>query len=266
MPKLYPDYLYHYTTLDSLAMILSGRKIKFSLLSNLNDPLEGKNPDFKQAERLIYSSSWTAVSQDMLPMWNLYSALSGGRIKLPSDMFDIKDTISQTEWLTGTIHSATLRNPPYAKLNGDHNGSSFVKHLSQITGPDEVRYVNQGKVGKIPRLVWHGQTPIGRLRNVELSHVGLTKSKVWEFEQEWRFRLPFNISFSEPFGGFEGDLMEILNFQEGFVLVDLRDDCFEQLEVTLGPKADKGTEIIVGALIEKFAPDAKCERSEIEIR
>ncbi len=60
--------------------------------------------------------------------------------------------------------------------------------------------------------------------------------------------------------------MEILNFQEGFVLVDLRDDCFEQLEVTLGPKADKGTEIIVGALIEKFAPDAKCERSEIEIR
>jgi hypothetical protein len=96
MSEQYPNRLFHYTSLETLALILAAKKLKFTLLSELNDPLEGKTPDFQQAERMIYSSSWTANSSDTLPMWKMYSDLCGVRISLPPDMFD-----------TGRSHSAS---------------------------------------------------------------------------------------------------------------------------------------------------------------
>jgi len=45
-----PRFLYHYTTLESLALILTGQTFLFRRLSDLNDPLEGKNASFVLAE------------------------------------------------------------------------------------------------------------------------------------------------------------------------------------------------------------------------
>jgi len=37
-----PDYLYHYTSIESLAMILSTKKIRFNSLVHVDDLVEGK--------------------------------------------------------------------------------------------------------------------------------------------------------------------------------------------------------------------------------
>lgn len=262
MHGTYPDFLYHYTSLETLALILEGRKIKFSLLSTLNDPLEGKNKDFQKAESLIYSSSWTANPDDTIPMWNLYSGMTGVRIKLPSEMFSTKSPIATVRWLgSRCVPSANLSAPPSAQLETLKNVQSNNILLETVLGPERVRYVDRDKVDDIEPVLFSTSNGDDGLQILNLSHVGLQKSDDWEFEQEWRFRLPFR-ALSSP----NAALLSALSFKAPFVLVNLKPQIFDQMEVTLGPKSDHSAAIILQSVLDKFAPKARWKRSAINIR
>ena len=40
-----PKQIYHYTQINSLALILANKTIRFSALNSVNDPTEGKSAD-----------------------------------------------------------------------------------------------------------------------------------------------------------------------------------------------------------------------------
>ncbi|WP_424831163.1 hypothetical protein [Ruegeria sp.] len=212
MPERYPNMLFHYTSLETLALILATKKLKFTLLSELNDPLEGKTSDFQHAERMIYSSSWTANASDTLPMWKMYSDLRGVRICLPSEMFDTQAPIESGNWPPATINYAELKNPPRPKMNCLWNGEQLVGELKQIMGPDKVEYVDAERVGDIPKVLTKANSSEGEKYFATLSHVGLNKAVDWEFEAEWRFRLPFSIAFSTIQGLSAKDAFSLMTF------------------------------------------------------
>ena len=43
-----PNYLYHYTSLEVLILILKEGKIRFKRLDKVNDPTEGNIPEFPE--------------------------------------------------------------------------------------------------------------------------------------------------------------------------------------------------------------------------
>lgn len=45
MEQKYPEYLYHYTSIDNLALILKNKTIRFNSLINVDDPDEIKTID-----------------------------------------------------------------------------------------------------------------------------------------------------------------------------------------------------------------------------
>ena len=45
--------------------------------------------------------------------------------------------------------------------------------------------------------------------------------------------------------------------------MSLKDDAFNKLEITLSPSATEAQKLIVQALIDKYAPDAKLEESAL---
>ncbi len=261
-----PEFLYHYTTLESLALILINRTFRFSRLSDLNDPLEGKNDSFEHAEKLVYSSSWTASQDDTLPMWKMYAGLDGVRIKLPSDLFASQGEPSHGLWppLEAALNGMKLNNPVTITLGGRY--SHEMKHLS---GPDAIEYVPRDNVADIPDVFF--MRPINSMEGkredptLVLAHVGLTKSQDWAFENEWRFRIPYFMDMSIINGGPEYILKMPLPVETA-VFLPFDPGKLDALEVLTGPKFTDGQMILLEALINTHAPKAKIIKSGILIR
>lgn len=84
------DYLYHYTSIESLALILKNHTIRFTSLDQMDDKQEKMSYDLKNGGQFCYISSWTSDSNESIPMWNMYSSIcAGARIKLPKNPFHI---------------------------------------------------------------------------------------------------------------------------------------------------------------------------------
>lgn len=77
------EYLYHYTDIEALALILKNRTIRFNSLNKMDDLQEQETGDIKNIGQFCYVSSWTEDDIESIPMWNIYSSLNAGvRIKL----------------------------------------------------------------------------------------------------------------------------------------------------------------------------------------
>lgn len=78
--------LFHYTTIDTLALILDSKSIKFSRLDQLDDKMESEPfSDFNPLQ-YIFSASFTDDEQESIPMWKMYANMETGiRIEFDSD-------------------------------------------------------------------------------------------------------------------------------------------------------------------------------------
>ena len=84
------DYLYHYTSVESLALILRNKSFRLSPLSTLDDLQEERVKDQQRFGDYIFVSSWTEDEEESIPMWNMYSNMSSGiRIKMKKNPFKI---------------------------------------------------------------------------------------------------------------------------------------------------------------------------------
>ena len=82
------EFLYHYTTLDKLALILRNRTIRLNPLDKMDDLQENMTSDVKNFGRIFFASSWTEEATESIPMWKMYASMeSGVRIGLPKNPF-----------------------------------------------------------------------------------------------------------------------------------------------------------------------------------
>ena len=81
--------VYHYTTIESLAMIMSPRSIKFNRLDKVDDMEECVEPSNIRLWQYIFVSCWTENPEESIPLWRMYSGNSHGvRIGMDIDMFE----------------------------------------------------------------------------------------------------------------------------------------------------------------------------------
>ena len=72
----YPEYLYHYTSIETLALIMSKRCIRFNCLKFVDDPEENVSSDIKQSGKLclvscyveyVYSKdAWSKIKNEII--------------------------------------------------------------------------------------------------------------------------------------------------------------------------------------------------------
>ena len=81
--------IYHYTSLDTLALILKNRTIMFNRLDRVDDVEEGTiESKGVYPGRNVFVSCWTEDAEESIPMWNMYARGGAGvRIALDKDMF-----------------------------------------------------------------------------------------------------------------------------------------------------------------------------------
>ena len=85
-----PKKLYHYTTVNTLALILSSRSIMFNRADRVNDKREGSTSDLGSFAKYFFISCWTETGEENFALWNMYTPkMRGVRIELPIPFFEI---------------------------------------------------------------------------------------------------------------------------------------------------------------------------------
>lgn len=252
-----PDYLYHYTSLETLALILKNRTIRFNSLKNMDDAEEVITANSPYLGKYCFVSSWT-TDEESIPIWNLYTeSMKGVRIKLKSYPFKKRK----------------------ARLSFYGNGMEFetyfpeelLKHDKLYPYPTvpflrEVEYTDDDT--KIfPNII----TELSRNANntfnatANFNDINRYKRKKWDFLEEWRYSmvlLPHNER-----GGLTLDLTESGNDMP-FWHYDLKmdEDALKEIEIMTGPKMGLGDKILLRCLVEKYCPTATIVESKLKIK
>ena len=257
------EYLYHYTNIESLALILKNQTIRFNSLDRMDDLQEQETADIKNVGQFCFISSWTSDATENIPMWNMYASLTQGvRIKLRKDPFKVYDNdISELAMISnlqiGNESSTSIKSIiPLKELLEKGFFSVQARNLDSLLC--EVQYTTDNE-----KLYPHLLQDNGEQFSIALQKLGRYKNVHWEFQKEWRYILNFipldlkKISYIH-FTQMANDI-RIGQAKQPFAYYDMviDDSAFSDMKITLSPRISVGSRTIVETLIQKFNPAAK---------
>ena len=259
-----PEYLFHYTTIESLALILKNRNIKFNPLSVLDDKQEEKIKDKQRFSHYIFVSSWTEDDNESIPMWNLYSNLTSGvRIKtipFPFQEYPLSEELNK-ENPYNIVFKSEMRSvvPAEEFISKPYIIFPFTQKdiLYKVEYTDEIEKL---------------EPTIYRERFIEFGKLGKYKKTHWAFQKEWRYIIRFSpMGFKEIYANMK-NMERSLNSRYSahssclpfnYYFLNLSDYGYLNMEITLSPKISDGNRDIVNLLKEKYNPNMKIKESEL---
>ena len=238
--------LYHYTTFNTLALILSSKSIKFGRLDKVNDPTEGKASDFNSLSSYIFVSCWTHNAEEDLALWNMYTPhMCGVRLELNLPIFN--------SYSIDEFENTLCKKEEYV----NEKDKIFILGGKNIPYPIEYTDDTEKLNPKI-------KTEIG----LNTNSLGRHKRKIWAFEQEYRYRidvLPLNDNTSEKY--FPNRYMEFV--EKGIppsidrYYFQINEESFASMKILVSPKSMPGDMEIVSALVDKYNPTAQVLDSKL---
>lgn len=272
------DYLYHYTTVESLALILKNKSFRLSPLSVLDDLQEERVKDVQKFSEYVFVSSWTDDKEESIPMWNMYSNMDSGiRIKMKKNPFKTYNV--DIALLTQEFHNIQISKNIFneydiifsAKEPIGYTSKFSIKNLIIPTKdfftekyylhnctPEsiliKVNYTNDEKL----------LTPqISNDSSIFLSKLGIHKKECWQFQKEWRYVLRFSpvgvreiidyplTSMVNLYNRYSTPT-HVLPFKYYYLV--LEDEALESMEITLSPKISEGYRTITQLLKNEYNP------------
>lgn len=266
--------LYHYTNIETLALILRNKTIRFNRLDNVDDLEEGRAESLGvKFCRYVFVSCWTKIEEENIPLWKMYGGDKGGiRISLEHDMFQ-EYPIENQDYHGGKNFGYTY---PYSKIP---TKDMFQQEFSFIPIHEydndfffrDVRYVDevfQYTKDKIRISKFHDNNRVDV--NMDMKPFGYYKHKRWSFQRESRFvlyALPCNPCLESDNHNLTTIITNTLlqNKQLPFTYYDLclRKEVFDDMIITLSPSITEAQKIIVTTLRDQYAPMAKIEESSL---
>lgn len=263
--------IYHYTNLESLALILKNKTIRFNRLDKVDDLEEGNVESLGvKFCKYVFVSCWTETEEESIPLWKMYGGDNGGvRISLEQEMFkeylisNLKIGNLRSEGaMISKIPAQDMVNPNFFFIPiQDYGNDLFYRHIKYVDNisaftKDAIQITNiKGCRGDM---------------HMQMKPFGYYKNKRWEFQDEVRFVL-YSLPMNPMLEGGNPEISSIVmqsllgNKSLPFHYYDmsLKDDAFNNLEITLSPSATEAQKLIVQALIDKYAPNAKLEESAL---
>jgi len=241
------DILYHYTSINVLALMLKHNTLRFTRLDKFEDYWEG----YSLKEDLIYSkdmyaSCWTDNGDETIAYWKMYTeGMRGVRIS-----FNKKRLISSLRTI------------------GVQEG--VMPKGGSLMDPKRVIYTE-----KIPDSAYLDKEE--RYENIvsnrRYENYGLYKKVCWEVESEWRFRISF-IPDAVIYHKDQHDYMETrkeatrnMVCQE-FIDLNLTDEAWQDVAIMTGPRCTDSDEVIVRSLLKTYGKvkEERVVRSSIDLR
>lgn len=260
-----PMKIYHYTTLETLALILKNNTIRFNRLDKVDDLEEGNIASAGvKLGRYAFVSCWTESKEESIPLWKLYTnGCSGVRIGFefePFEEYEIKSTNEldvEGGILKKKFSQSELFHSEYFILP-NFNRDFFYRKIIYVD--DVYKETNQ--------LITNDEH--GNGFKIAFNKVGLYKNKRWKFQEETRFvfiafpkisKIPYySNDYVKEFGYvLQNNLLPPFEFRD----LQLKSSAFDNFEVTLSPLTRPPQEIIVQTLLKEYAPNAILKNSNL---
>ena len=242
--------IFHYTTLNTLALILKSRKFRLNRLDKVNDPLEAEKYSTTVFKKRFYVSCWTKNSEESIPLWKLYGGdLKGVRIEATTtSLFNLKfaaeaEAAAIIQGLCPSFFEFEVGKLKYDLFDVDYNDDKQEQHENY---------------GFSSHFDGKGYTP--HLVNIDWP---TKKHRHWGFEKEFRFAINA-VGSSYPKKNEE----KIGAALPEYIDLSLSDAFFSTFKLTLGPASRDGEKSIVNALLEKHADgfvDSRLQESLVRL-
>lgn len=243
--------IYHYTNIETLALILKNKTIRFNRLDHVDDLEEARcESSGIKIGQYLFVSCWTEDSEESIPLWRMYTEKGVGvRIGLEKEMFK-KYTYRYGEVISGvTINGKgqTLLSPKMLQrtdvcLIPCFNDGVFYRNVQYVPSVAEAM---KNAVAKNNN----------ELTSLNLSEWGAYKNLRWKFQKESRFvlniypkpqNIPYGSDLLAPYiyyvinKGIPNDI--------DYYDMDLDKFALNSIDITLCPNMSDGNKIIVESL------------------
>ena len=235
--------IYHYTSIDTLALILLNKTIRFNRLDQVDDKEEsefGSGDSDVKIGKYIFVSCWTKDPEENQTLWKYIEEKAGKRnavrIALDVDMFPAYPTF-------GGMYNSFFAH------EFEKDGDCYFHKPANIIHLHDIQYVNDNKA-RIRELMKEGRD----LVELKINELGIYKNREkWEKQKESRFRLvafPTTEKFeSTNLENGENNVNFAINLMESIVPllkknipisipykdIPIKDEVLNSIEVTMGP-------------------------------
>lgn len=267
------QYLYHYTSIEKLALILKNRTIRLNPLDKMDDLQEKKTEDVKGMGQFVYVSCWTEDEEEQIPMWNMYTDIfSGVRIKMRKYPFvRYQFPVSRLkQYVSRNNMEAVVSKEEdyiYVEFNMFYEKNFAISHFFGEDILHKVIYTNE-----LEKL----EPKVSNIENsqveLKVNGLGKYKNKYWEFQKESRYILSIyphgmsqDILEKERYNSEQISKMVKGELKSPFSYIDLKLTplAYDDMEITISPKMSVGNRILLEALVEKYNPKVKIKESKL---
>lgn len=271
-----PAVLYHYASLDTLALILHKRTIRFSRLDKVDDPQEQRSADSQNLGKMKLVSCWTSSDEESIPMRREYAgAECGVRIQMKS--YPFKQYSISNESLN-MLSSEAVLNALGGSFDGLHlpledfwdKNYHFFETARDREILHEVEYTNDESL-LFPKVINAFEN--GGLV-ADLMALGVHKTTAWSYQKEWRYILTavpigidsvINVRLDQIVRANDVMLDKCDPGIPPYYDLAISDEAFSSMKIVSSPKMTPGNRVILDALIEKYAPGIEVAESSIEL-
>lgn len=270
------EYLYHYTSIETLLLILKNKTIAFNSLINVDDLEECESKDIKKIGKICYVSCWTDDTSESIPMWSMYTKnMQGVRIRLkkfPFKKYNFKcgeyhfksdaETYINYEKLYNEDKTTIAGEPQLVKAIYTNNEGLIYPTVKSIK--EEIQKLNDGRIQR------------NTSTNYSFKEIGKYKRKNWEFQNEVRYIINMSLWSMKELEECKSaedqskliDRIEDDKYKAPYNLffLELTDEALNDIEILIGPKATEAQEEMVRLMAEKYCPNAKIIKSQLKIR
>lgn len=243
------NYIYHYTTIETLELIFSNKTLRLNNLSNVDDMEEGQADIFGDMSKYVFVSSWTKDDLENIPLWQMYTPnMSGIRIKINAS----KVTLSKNK------DNAIININSNEQILAFQN-NCFLEDVEYLDNPQVELFDDEGSI----------------TRKI-IARLGKIKHKSWEFQNEVRFilmGLPINAidwlgGILKPETAFYESIVHKVDSNISFIDLKINNEIWDDAEILLGPNTTFEDETKVNSLINSFYLNSniKVSRSSLKIR
>jgi hypothetical protein len=251
--------LYHYTTLDVLALVLKNRTIRFNSLVNVDDQEEAETFDYGSFKEHIFVSCWTEDREENIALWNMYARNMHG-IRIGIDSQNVKFIPKEKTMipLYHIVENVKPENEKSAFIIWYQNGGIFDNKI-------KVKYDLEKKYDFAIR---KNKNEI----HYNFEDLACRKRKEWAFQKEIRYVL-FGASIENTKDDFNhqyiiNSIVAKESFSCNYVDLLLENIFFNDIEILLGPLTNESDKIICESLLEYYVggKNYKLQKSRFNIR
>lgn len=270
--------LFHYTSIQTLALILKSRKLRFNRLDSVDDKSESEFVPKPSMATHLFVSCWTLDSKESIPFWKMYAGTNGVRLGIYQNPLSAGKCYS-------TVEASKYFNYPIINSMGISDKDKMTIH----DGIRDFRYYPLDNDIKFYEVIYDELLSVQICKSkcmdskaIDMQVLATLKSDYWAFQREYRMVIQLNpdlqtndinpnernyydsLTDEQKYMIYFSDKMRDIRCELPYLDIHLSDDFFNDLEITLGPEANESEEIIVKSLLKDYAPNAKLNQSELK--